>query len=261
MRKLKAQCLTSSVLAVLALAVGPALAAQQIDSALPDAPRPADPHETVSLANTPRNILKDQEAIWTSPFRIRDSNALGPVALVLGTTLLITTDHQVMSEHFKDSSTNKHANTVANGLVGAFVAVPAGLYVLGRERQSQHAIETGILSGEAIADSVGVNEVIRIIARRERPNVDGAKGKFFQDGVNFSSSFASNHSVIAWSSAAVIASEYNGPLTKILAYAAASGVTFARVASRDHFPSDVFVGSAVGWMIGRYVYHRHHHEY
>lgn len=261
MRTSKAQRFTSSVVAALTLAIGPALAAQQSSPALPDAPQPANPHEAVSVLNTPRNLLKDQEAIWTSPFRIRDNNALAPIALVLGTTLLITTDHQVMSDHFKDPKTNKHANTASNGLVGAFVAVPAGFYLLGHAQHSPQAIETGILGGEAIADSVGVNEVIRIIARRERPTVDGAKGKFFQDGVNFSSSFASNHSVIAWSSAAVIASEYNGPLTQILAYGAATGVSVARIASRDHFPSDVLVGSAVGWMIGRYVYHRHHHEY
>ena len=31
----------------------------------------------------------------------------------------------------------------------------------------------------------------------------------------------------------------------------------ARVLGREHFPSDVLVGSAVGWMIGRYVVHRH----
>lgn len=66
--------------------------------------------------------------------------------------------------------------------------------------------------------------------------------------------------MIAWSSAAVIASQYNGPLTKITAYSLATGLSVTRVLARQHFPSDVLVGSAVGWMIGRYVAHRHHRE-
>ena len=63
--------------------------------------------------------------------------------------------------------------------------------------------------------------------------------------------------MVAWSSAAVIASEYPGILTKLTVYGLATGVTVTRVAARQHFPSDVLVGSAVGWMIGRYVFHRH----
>jgi membrane-associated phospholipid phosphatase len=64
--------------------------------------------------------------------------------------------------------------------------------------------------------------------------------------------------MIAWSSAAVIASEYDGPMTKLAAYGLATGVSLSRVLARQHFPSDVVVGSAVGWLVGRYVFHKHH---
>jgi membrane-associated phospholipid phosphatase len=37
----------------------------------------------------------------------------------------------------------------------------------------------------------------------------------------------------------------------------AAGVSVARVTSRNHFPSDVVVGSAIGYLIGGYVYRRH----
>jgi membrane-associated phospholipid phosphatase len=99
--------------------------------------------------------------------------------------------------------------------------------------------------------------VIKVIARRERPTVDNARGKFFQPGTGLNSSFPSSHAIVAWSSAAVIASEYNGPLTQISAYGLAGGVGVTRILARRHFPSDVLVGSAVGWMIGRYVVHKH----
>ena len=128
---------------------------------------------------------------------------------------------------------------------------------MGFLHHDDHATETGILGGEAMVDSLVVDEVMKLVSMRERPTLDNARGKFFQTSVGADSSFPSNHSVIAWSSAAVIASEYPGPLTQIAAYGLATGLSVSRVLARQHFPSDVLVGSAVGWMIGRYVVHRH----
>jgi len=236
--------------------------AQDGSDGLPNAPSPQveTDDKPVTVRGTPLRILKDQAAIWTSPARINESNALGPVALVLATTVVATTDHEAMSKpRLQDASLNSKASTASNGLTGGFVVAPAALFSLGALRHDDHATETGILGGEAMLDSLGVSEVIKAISRRERPTVDNAKGKFFQPGVGIDSSFPSNHAIVAWSSAAVIATEYNGWLTKISAYGLATGVSASRVVARQHFPSDVLVGSAVGWMIGRYVVHRHRH--
>jgi hypothetical protein len=62
----------------------------------------------------------------------------------------------------------------------------------------------------------------------------------------------------AWSVASVIAHEYPGPLTKVLAYGLASAVSASRVTGKEHFPSDVLVGSAIGWFVGQRVYRAHH---
>lgn len=235
--------------------------AQNSASPLPNAPTPAvqSPDGAITLRNTPRHFLEDQEAIWTSPVRIRESNATGPAVLVLVTTLLITTDHQIMSSpRLIDPSLNNDASTASNGLLGGFVAAPALIYGMGRLHHDDYAIGTGILGGEAMTDSLVVDEVMKLVSLRERPTVDNARGKFFQSSVGTDSSFPSTHCMIAWSSAAAIASQYNGPLTKITAYGLATGISATRILARQHFPSDVLVGSAVGWMIGRYVVHRHH---
>ncbi|HZB88555.1 MAG TPA: phosphatase PAP2 family protein [Terracidiphilus sp.] len=238
----------------LALTVAAARGQAQ-DESLPDAPQPA-----VTLLSTPKNFLRDQAAIWTSPIRLRTSNAAGPALLVLATTVAITTDHQVLSsEVTHDASINSHFDTASQGLVGLFVAGPALFYGVGHFKHDEHASETGILGGEAIADSLAVDEAAKIISRRERPALDGARGKFFQPGVDFDSSFPSTHSIVAWSSAAVIASEYPGVLTQITAYGLATATSLSRVFAQQHFSSDVLVGSAVGWMIGRYVVRRHRH--
>jgi membrane-associated phospholipid phosphatase len=117
------------------------------------------------------------------------------------------------------------------------------------------------LSRAAMVDSLVVDEVMKAVTMRERPTLDNAKEKFFQTSVGLDSSFPSTYSMIAWSSAAVIASEYNGPMTKLTAYGLATGLSATRVLARQHFPSDVLVGSAVGWLVGRYVFHKHHKDY
>lgn len=168
----------------------------------------------------------------------------------------MTTDHQVMSSSkLQNPSLNNEASTASTGLVGGFIAAPATIFALGEIHHDDHATETGILGGEAVVDSLAVSYAFKGISRRERPTVDSARGKFFQSGVGLKSSFPSNHAIVAWSSAAVIASEYDGVMTQVLAYGLATGVSTTRVLARQHFPSDVLVGSAVGWMIGRYVVH------
>lgn len=255
-------------LALLAATCGRSASAQDApqttSSPLPDspAPKPTPPaaqstgKEAVTLRNTPVNLLKDQEAIWTSPVHIRERDLAYLVPLGLATTVVMTTDHEVMSSHFTSPSLNSHAQTASNGLLGGFVAAPVIIYGLGDIHHDEHATETGTLAGEAMVDSLVVDEVLKAVTMRERPTLDGAKGKFFQSSVGLDSSFPSTHSIIAWSSAAVIASEYSGPMTRLTAYGLATGVSLTRVMARQHFPSDVLVGSAVGWMVGRYVAHK-----
>src|SRR5205807_8921595 len=83
------------------------------------------------------------------------------------------------------------------------------------------------------------------------------RSEFFERG----SSFPSGHSIEAWSLATVIANEYHDrPLVQICAHGIASAVSLARFTGRKHYLSDVLVGSAMGYVIGRYVYHAHHRK-
>ncbi|MFZ0635180.1 MAG: capsule assembly Wzi family protein, partial [Candidatus Acidiferrales bacterium] len=52
--------------------------------------------------------------------------------------------------------------------------------------------------------------------------------------------------------------EYPGPLTTLLAYGLAATVGASRIEARQHFPSDVLVGSALGWFVAEHVYREHH---
>src|SRR5439155_1507881 len=58
--------------------------------------------------------------------------------------------------------------------------------------------------------------------------------------------------------ASVLAHEYPGTLSQILAYGLATTVSATRVTGQQHFASDVIIGSALGWYFGRQVYRAHH---
>jgi membrane-associated phospholipid phosphatase len=221
---------------------------------LPEAPPP----QPVMVRQIPANLLKDQEAIWTSPARIRSHDFSYLIPLGLMVTVAITTDHQAMSQVVSHNTNFNNENiSASNGLLGAFVAAPVVLYGTGHLTDNDHARETGILGGEAMVDSLAVDEVMKVIFMRERPALDGAKGKFFQTSVGADGSFPSTHSFVAWSSAAVLAEEYPSRLNTLGIYGLATGVSLTRVLGQQHFPSDVLVGSAFGWTIGHYVYKKH----
>ncbi len=205
--------------------------------------------KAVTLRDTPLNIVKDQGAIWTSPVRLREGDLKWLVPLGLATAVAITTDHQAMSSEVSHDPKFNHDNVVASDVfTGALVAVPVLLIGKGQWRNDNQDKEAGILSGEALVDGVVVEQGMKLIFWRERPSADNAKGKFFQAGVGVDSSFPSSHSVLAWSSAAVLAEEYPSWWQQLGIYSMAAGVSVTRVLGQEHFPSDVLVGSAVGWI-------------
>ena len=73
-------------------------------------------------------------------------------------------------------------------------------------------------------------------------------------------SFPSEHAAISWAMAGTFAHEYPSPFVKFLAYGAATLISASRVTAKQHFPADVFVGAAIGYLSSEYVYHQHHSQ-
>jgi membrane-associated phospholipid phosphatase len=131
------------------------------------------------------------------------------------------------------------------------------LYGVGLFKSDAHARETGILSGEALADSVVLDQVTKIIFRRERPLYNNAAGDFFSSNAGKNNSFPSSHSMLAWTIAGVTAGEYPSRWVQLGTYSLATSVSLMRVLGQEHFPTDVLVGGAAGWLIGHYVFKKH----
>ena len=248
-------------------AAGPNLEANTGSAAdLPDAPQPqtseatktGDP-DAVTLRNTPMHILTDQEAIWTSPLRLRPHDLLWFVPLTLAAGAGIATDHRAMTSVVsRDPGFNHSSDIASNVMTAGLIAAPVTLFGMGHFQGDQHSTEAGILGAEALVDGLVVEQGMKLVFWRERPHADNARGKFFQSGAGIDSSFPSSHSVLAWASAAAIAGEYPSPWVQFGAYSIATGVSVTRVLGQEHFPTDVLVGSAAGWLVGHYVYRKHH---
>lgn len=217
--------------------------------------QPVQPAGFLSLERSlPRNLLTDQKNFWTSPLRLRvdDVKTLFPFVLVTG--LVIGNDRGIES-HVPPSWKNRGEKISTYG-AAAFAGMVGGGYLWGKIRHNDHLTETGFLAGEAAVSSLGIAEGIKLIAGRDRPLEGNQQGNFFSGG----QSFPSEHSTAAFSIATVVAHEYPGPLTKLLAYGGAGVIAASRISARQHWTSDVLVGSALGWLVGEQVSHAHIRE-
>jgi hypothetical protein len=200
------------------------------------------------------DFLSDQKHIWTSPAKIRFSDTQWLVPLSGITAGLFVTDRDFSGHLSHNPSTISHYNTLSNGGIGALIGGAGGMWLLGHVKHNSHWSETGFLAGEAAANSLFVVESMKYSLARERPFQGNGSGSFFQGGT----SFPSEHAAAAWSVAGVIAHEYPGPLSKIAAYGLAALVDYSRIRARQHFPSDVFVGSVLGNLVAQNIYSRRH---
>lgn len=200
------------------------------------------------------DFLEDQKRVWTSPTRLRFADADWLVPASGFAAALFVTDSDFGRHTSASSSTISHYNTLSTAGIGALAGGAAGLWVLSYPAHNEHWKETGFLAGEAAINSLVAVEAMKYTFGRQRPYQGDSSGPFSQGGT----SFPSEHAAAAWSVAGVIAHEYPGLFPRIAAYGLASLVTYSRLKGRQHFPSDVFVGSMIGQVIAQDVYSRRH---
>lgn len=236
-------------------------------SAVAQSPQSSDPHEDRPAPRAPpsptpsrerqlfADILRDQRAIWTSPFHLGRGDAKWLAPLGVSVLALAATD-----QHTGQLSNNPRRISVSKGIsragsIYSTAGLAAGFYLLGRAKGNARARETGLLGGEALIDSGLVFSALKYASQRPRPTIDDAHAEFFDGG----HSFPSGHAASAWALATVVAHEYHDRrAVQVAAYGLAAAVSVSRYTARKHFLSDVLVGIAIGYGVGRYVYKTHH---
>src|SRR5712671_5998137 len=213
---------------------------------------PGEDPENRMLSPFAKHLVDDQKQFWMIPPRLhsKDLKRIVPTAGMMAA--VVASDSWI--EKQIPSRLVDRSQTVSNYAVYSLVGLGASSFVLGRMQGNDHLAETGLLSAEAAMNSSAISYFFKSAFQRQRPDQGGQHGTFFAGG----SSFPSEHAAIAWSVASVWAHEYPGALSQTLAYGLASAVTVTRVTGKQHFASDVLIGSGLGWYFGRQAYRAHH---
>jgi membrane-associated phospholipid phosphatase len=246
---------------------------QASDSRLPDSPShakeahgegPDSPsNRQITWHSLPHDFLQDQKAIWwLYPSQLAKGRHWIPtLAIAGGTAGLIVADSHVMP-YFRTHARNlDDVNDAFDPSIttAAVILLPTSLMVSGYIRHDSYQVGSALLAGEAYASSAVVDLAAKAVTRRKRP-ADVPPGAEFNDTF-FSggkspfkgSSFPSGHAAGAFAVATVVASRYHSHRWVPWAvYGFATAVSFSRITTSAHFPSDVFLGAALGYTVTRY---------
>lgn len=211
------------------------------------------------------NILRDQKFFWLRPFRGQRQDLATWALLAGGTAALMPADSpaaRALAVHPPGEGFAFSRRVGQLSGAGVNFAAAGGFYLFGRWHGDERARETGLLGAQAVADALIITELLKVAAGRSRPTrnrgrelIDDADGEFAKGR----RSFPSGHTLQAWALATVVAEEYrHNPAVRYAAFGLAGFVSVARVTARKHFPSDVFVGSVLGYLVGRHVFREYH---
>jgi membrane-associated phospholipid phosphatase len=200
------------------------------------------------LESASGRFVNDQIQLVTSPTRIRLSDVEWLVPFAGITSGMILTDASISKSLPKNPGILHASQNIRNGGVATLGLASAGIYLWSYHTHDPHQRETGLLAGEAVADSLILTEGLKYVTGRERPYQGNGRGPFLQGG----SSFPSNHSAAAWSAAGILAHEYPGTLTKLLSYGPRSASPVS--AASSIFPRMFWLAAlSVGWFPNTFI--------
>ena len=258
---------TAAVLVALAALGGHAIAQEPVLTD-PDPGAGLLPAQSTSLSRLWPRMATDQKRIWSFPLTAARGKGWKPALGVIGVTAtLIAIDPYdtpaLQRPSFQQSPAIHGLNHVLSGVnTGlAIAAVPVFFYASGLVRKDSYASQTALLAGEAVANAELVAIVMKDVDRRMRPGEVGPNGDFsntwFQTrnrGAGGFGSFPSGHATAAFAVATVFAERYRSHRwAPWVAYGLAGVIAFSRVSGQAHFPSDVFLGAALGTSISHFV--------
>jgi membrane-associated phospholipid phosphatase len=246
--------------AALILKAATATAQDQPSAQTPASPPASRSEQSRDRLPLLRDFAADEWKMWSSPFR-RPSYAshtvekyVVPFAIV--SAALIATDSHTARLLPNTADQAKWSGRVSQIGAGYTLAGFGGsVFLFGQATGNRHAREAGWLGLQALAHSQILVLAIKQITNRQRPINDQSSSGFWNGG----DSFPSGHAASSFALATVFAYEYRDHIAvPIVGYSLAGLVSASRLSARRHWISDIAVGGAAGFLIGRFVYKRHH---
>src|ERR1700676_3373832 len=222
------------------------------DAAGSDAAQNAQQQQPGLVHRSVKRILEDQKGIYFAPFD--PSHIKYDAILLAGTAAFLVTDRHI--ENNLPGGHYQFYQNSSNIAIAGLAATLGGVWLYGLKGDHPHARETGELELETLVNTFLVYTPMQFIAARQRPGEGNGQGDFLKHPLlnNF---FPGGHAMFTWAMATVVAHEYSQPWVRVLTYSAAFTVTLTRFLARDHWASDMWVGTGLGLGIGTYTFHQH----
>jgi membrane-associated phospholipid phosphatase len=187
----------------------------------------------------------------------RDSEKWEYVSAAAGITGALLLDR--VSHVFGDSGfARSKAERLADQLGQPLTYVPAlgAMYLIGRLTDSDDLADAGWHTAVALAGTQLAERAIKLAVGRQRPT--GTDNPYTMRPLTRNrefQSFPSGHTVVAFTIAAALDHETSDPFLAAGAYSAAALVGWSRLATGEHWLSDVAGGAAVGIAVTQALLH------
>jgi len=203
------------------------------------------------------NMKDDFVGVISSPGKWNKKDVFGFTAVIGGGLLLYVLDediHQWILEN-REESTENVSRFISDFGHGLFIGgLALSLYTLGEIVDNYSFRKTGLLCLESWLTAGILALSLKTILGRARPYAGKGSMVFnpFHSGSE-NHSFPSGHAVSAFAAAAVFADQTDMLFLDILSYSLAGAVALSRVYNDQHWTSDIFIGAALGYFIGKKI--------
>ena len=181
---------------------------------------------------------------------IKPHNLAWELSVAATTAALIAWADTPASRQIQSRSLERNSGRWSNIGLGAELGTAGLTYGVGCVGDHARARQTGLLAFEAVGVSSAMTLALQKGINRQRPFQDSGRGEFWEGGT----SFTSGHAASGFAVASALAHRYpHKAWVKWGAYAAAAAVSLSRYSAKQHFLSDILVGSTIGYVTGTYL--------
>jgi membrane-associated phospholipid phosphatase len=221
-------------------------------------PSPLSAAVTAPEPSYPRRLGADARAFVSAPLRWSQDDWIYVGGALVGTALLFKVDDNLLNDvqRIKDDRFAKALRTVEPFASEYSFVIPAAYYAHSRFfgggesslRTAKDSVQASLMAGTVVA-------VLKVAFGRERPQ-EGNGSMSFHSYPSRHKSFPSGHTAQAFALATAVALNSESPIVPYIAYTAAALAGLQRIYTDAHWPSDVFLGAAIGHYMATFVVNR-----
>jgi len=203
------------------------------------------------------SAVDDGLKVAESPLEFSQSDWMTVGIITAGTAALFTADKSFRSVAIANQSNLNNAVFGIDRFYGSgyTTLLTAGIYGAGLFTGNEQIRKLGLYSSEALIFSGIVTTVLKVVIGRRRPYA-GNSNLFFKPPQFFDNdyqSLPSGHTTVAFAVSTVLAKSVDNIYWKIFWYGAAGATALSRIYHNQHWVSDVFLGAAIGYYVGKFI--------